>query len=138
MGKLQNKVVIITGGAGGIGSGMAKAMVKEGAIVTIVDLNTEAGEAMAKELQEMSPKSMFLQANLMERDQLPKIIDTVVEKYGKLDVLVNNAHACKIPLGRFGDIEQDIGRVAVFLASDDSQYITGQTIMVDGGSLMLH
>lgn len=251
MGKLQNKVVIITGGAGGIGSGMAKAMVKEGAIVTIVDLNAEAGEAMAKELQEMSPQSMFLQANLMERDELPKIIDTVVEKYGKLDVLVNNAHAAKqvtieettqadldlsfgtgfyptfylmqaalphlketkgniinfasgagiqghetqaayaaakeairgisrvaanewgrfginvniispladspgvqawakaqpeyyeavrskIPLGRFGDIEQDIGRVAVFLASDDSQYITGQTIMVDGGSLMLH
>ena len=59
MGKLQNKVVIITGGAGGIGSGMAKAMVKEGAIVTIVDLNAEAGEAMAKELQEMSPQSMF-------------------------------------------------------------------------------
>ena len=44
----------------------------------------------------------------------------------------------KIPLGRFGDVEQDIGRVAVFLASDDSQYITGQTIMVDGGSVMLH
>jgi len=42
MGKLQNKVVIITGGAGGIGSGMAKSMVKEGAIVTIVDLNTQA------------------------------------------------------------------------------------------------
>ena len=43
----------------------------------------------------------------------------------------------KIPLGRFGDVEEDIGRVAVFLASEDSQYITGQTIMVDGGSVML-
>jgi len=43
MGKLQDKVIIITGGAGGIGSGMAKAMVKEGAIVTIVDLNEEMG-----------------------------------------------------------------------------------------------
>ncbi len=49
MGKLQDKVVIITGGAGGIGSGMAKAMAKEGAVVTIVDLNAEAGEVMAKE-----------------------------------------------------------------------------------------
>ena len=44
----------------------------------------------------------------------------------------------QIPLGRFGEVEQDIGRVAVFLASDDSSYITGQTLMVDGGSLMLH
>lgn len=250
MGKLQDKVVIITGGAGGIGSGMAKAMVKEGAIVAIVDLNEETGKAMEKELQQFSPKSMFLQANLMDRANLPKIIDTVVANYGKLDVLVNNAHASKqvtleettqadldlsfgtgfyptfhlmqaalphlkeskgniinfasgagllghetqgayaaakeairgisrvaanewgrfginvniispianspgvqawakaqpeyyedvknkIPLGRFGDVEEDIGRVAVFLASEDSQYITGQTIMVDGGSVML-
>ncbi|MEK5332557.1 MULTISPECIES: SDR family NAD(P)-dependent oxidoreductase [unclassified Lysinibacillus] len=251
MGKLQDKVVIITGGAGGIGSGMAKAMVKEGAIVAIVDLNEETGKAMEKELQQISPKSMFLQANLMDRANLHKIIDTVVEKYGKLDVLVNNAHASKqatiedttqadldlsfdtgfyptfylmqaalphlkeskgnvinfasgaglaghetqgayaaakeairgisrvaanewgrfginvnlispianspgvqawakaqpeyyeavkskIPMGRFGDVEEDIGRVAVFLASEDSQYITGQTLMVDGGSIMLH
>ncbi|MFY0517690.1 SDR family NAD(P)-dependent oxidoreductase [Lysinibacillus sp. UGB7] len=240
MGKLQDKVVIITGGAGGIGSGMAKAMVKEGAIVIIIDLNEETGKAMEKELQQISPKSMFLQANLTEHEHLPKIIDTVVAKYGKLDVLVNNAHASKqvtieettqadlfylmqaalphlkeskgniinfasgaglaghetqgayaaakeairglsrvaanewgrfginvnlispianspgvqawakaqpeyyeavknkIPMGRFGDVEQDIGRVAVFLASEDSQYITGQTFMVDGGSIMLH
>ncbi|KOO48351.1 SDR family oxidoreductase [Viridibacillus sp. FSL E2-0187] len=250
MGKLDEKVVIITGGAGGIGGGMAKAMVKEGAIVAIVDLNEEAGEAMAKELQEISPKSSFIQANLMDRDNLGNIVKTVAEKYGKIDVLVNNAHASKqvsieettqadldlsfgtgfyatfylmqaalpylketkgnvinfasgaglaghetqgvyaaakeairgitrvaanewgrfginvniigplansqgveawakaqpeyyeavknkIPLGRFGDVENDIGRVAVFLASEDSQYITGQTIMADGGSIML-
>jgi NAD(P)-dependent dehydrogenase (short-subunit alcohol dehydrogenase family) len=251
LGKLQDKVAIITGGAGGIGSGMAKAMAKEGAIVTIVDLNEEAGTVMEKELQAISPKSMFLQANLMDRENLGQIIETVAEKYGRLDVLVNNAHAAKqvtieettqadldlsfgtgfyptfylmqaslpylkeskgnvinfasgaglaghetqgvyaaakeairglsrvaanewgrfginvniispladspgvqawakaqpeyyeavrskIPMGRFGDVENDIGRVAVFLASEDSQYITGQTIMVDGGSLMLH
>lgn len=70
MGKLENKVVIITGGAGGIGSGMAKAMVKEGAIVTIVDLNEETGKVMEKELQQYSPESMFMQANLMDRDNL--------------------------------------------------------------------
>ena len=93
--KLQDNVIVITGGAGGIGSGMAKAMVKEGAIVTIVDLNEETGKAMEKELQQFSPKSMFLQANLMDRANLPKIIDTVVENYGKIDVLINNAHASK-------------------------------------------
>ncbi|CAB1367419.1 SDR family NAD(P)-dependent oxidoreductase [Denitratisoma oestradiolicum] len=39
-----------------------------------------------------------------------------------------------IPLGRYGDCERDIGRAAVFLASEDSDYITGQTLMVDGGA----
>ncbi len=43
----------------------------------------------------------------------------------------------RIPLRRLGDPEQDIGQVAVFLASNDSDYITGQTIMVDGGSIKL-
>lgn len=43
----------------------------------------------------------------------------------------------KIPLRRLGDPEQDIGRVAVFLASNDSDYMTGQTLMVDGGSVKL-
>ena len=250
MDRLKDKVVIVTGGAGGIGLGMSKAMAKEGAIIAIVDVNEEAGQASLKVLQEISPKSMFLKADLMDRDKLPTIITTVAEAYGKIDVLVNNAHASKqvtieettqadldlsfgtgfyptfylmqaalpylketkgnvinfasgaglaghetqgayaaakeairgisrvaanewgrfginvniispiansegvqawakaqpeyyenvrskIPLGRFGDVEEDIGRVAVFLASEDSKYITGQTIMADGGSIML-
>lgn len=41
------------------------------------------------------------------------------------------------PLGRMGDPEKDIGRVAVFLASEDSDYMTGQSLMVDGGNIML-
>ncbi|MER2261274.1 MAG: SDR family oxidoreductase [Psychrobacillus sp.] len=250
MDRLKDKVVIVTGGAGGIGLGMSKAMAKEGAIIAIVDVNEEAGQASLKVLQEISPKSMFLKADLMDKDKLPTIITTVAEAYGKIDVLVNNAHASKqvtieettqadldlsfgtgfyptfylmqaalpylketkgnvinfasgaglaghetqgayaaakeairgisrvaanewgrfginvniispiansegvqawakaqpeyyenvrskIPLGRFGDVEEDIGRVAVFLASEDSKYITGQTIMADGGSIML-
>ncbi len=47
------------------------------------------------------------------------------------------AMLAKIPLRRLGEIESDIGRTAVFLASEDASYITGQTIMVDGGSVKL-
>ena len=248
--RLKDKAVIITGGAGGIGSGMARAMAKEGAKVVIVDLNEEQGNAVAVELQKISPDSMFIKADLTERERLHEIVDTVVEKYGKLDVLVNNAHASrqvnfedttqedmdfsfntgfyptfylmqsafphlkeskgsiinfasgaglegqktqtayaaakeairaiskvaanewgehginvniispiamtpgveawskehpetfeaivsKVPMKRWGDPEKDIGPIAVFLASEDSNYMTGQTLMADGGSIQI-
>ncbi|GGJ82235.1 short-chain dehydrogenase [Lentibacillus kapialis] len=248
MDKLKDKVAIITGGAGGIGKGMAMAFVKEGAKVVIVDLNEETGNEAVKELQQYQPESMFIQANLAEHDKLKRIVDQVVAQHGKLNILVNNAHASKnkpfvettredldlsfdtgfyptfylmqaaiphlketngsiinfasgagiqghakqaayaaakeairgmtrvaanefgkdginvnliapianspgvqqwakeqpeyyqevvsnIPMQRFGELEEDIGPAAVFLASDDSNYITGQTINVDGGSV---
>lgn len=250
MGKLQDKAAIITGGAGGIGQGMATAFVKEGAKVAIVDLDEEAGNKTVQDLQQHQPDSIFIQANLADHDKLNDIVEQVVDKYGQLDILVNNAHAStrkpleeltqkdmdlsfntgfyptfylmqaalpylrktegniinfasgagleghptqgsyaaakeairaisrvaanefgpeginvnliapianspgvkawakeepeyyqsvleKIPMRRFGELEEDIGRAAVFLASDDSNYITGQTIMVDGGSIKL-
>lgn len=43
-----------------------------------------------------------------------------------------------VPLGRLGDPETDIAPVVAFLASDESRYVTGQTLMTDGGSIMLH
>ncbi|GAB4073773.1 SDR family NAD(P)-dependent oxidoreductase [Barrientosiimonas marina] len=248
MGKLQDKVAIITGGAGGIGQGIATAFVKEGAKVAILDLDEQSGQKVVERLQKHQPESMFIQADLANHDKLKDIVDQVVDKFGKLDILVNNAHASKakpfleitqqdldlsfntgfyptfylmqaaiphlqktegniinfasgagieghatqgayaaakegiraltrvtanefgkdsinvnliapianspgvqqwakeepeyyqqvlenIPMRRFGELEEDIGHAAVFLASEDSSYITGQTINVDGGSV---
>ncbi|OAB26086.1 hypothetical protein PMSD_26400 [Paenibacillus macquariensis subsp. defensor] len=70
MKKLEDKVAIITGAAGGIGKGMATAFVKEGAIVVFIDLNEEASNQTIKELQEYSPESIFIQANLAEHDKI--------------------------------------------------------------------
>jgi len=250
MGKLTDKTAIITGGAGGIGKGMATAFVKEGANVAIVDMNEEMGQETVTELQKYQPESMFIKADLSDHDNLPSILETVVSAYGRLDILVNNAHATKlksfeettredmdlsmntgfyptfylmqaampylkevqgsiinfasgaaleghptqasyaaakeairaisrvaaneygkfgvnvnlispiakspgvdawkeqdpeyyqsvlenIPMRRFGELEEDIGQAAVFLASDDSNYIRGPHLMVDGGSIKL-
>ena len=94
--KLQDKVAIITGGAGGIGMGMATAFVKEGATVVIVDLNQEVGEQTVKQLQAHQPESMFIQADLTDHDKLGDIVKQVADKFGKLDILVNNAHASRM------------------------------------------
>lgn len=56
------------------------------------------------------------------RENAPELYETMLEG---------------IPLRRLGDPEEDIGRVAVFLSSEDSDYMTGQTLMVDGGSIKL-
>lgn len=247
--KLKNKVAIITGSASGIGRGIAHAMAKEGAHVAIVDVNEEKGKETLAEINEITEGMLFIK-DISQAENAQLIVDEVVKKFGKIDILVNNAHASKqaffkdttqemfdlsfgtgfyptfhfmqaaypelqktkgkvinfasgagldgqptqtsyaaakeairaisrvaanewgpeginvnmispialtpgveawrdsspelydrmingIPLRRLGDPEGDIGRVAVFLASEDSDYITGQTIMVDGGSIKL-
>lgn len=247
--RLKNKVAIVTGSASGIGKGIALAMAKEGAHVAVVDVNEEKGQETLKEINEITEGMLFIR-DISKAEYVKEIVGSVVEKFGKLDILVNNAHASRgalftdttqelfdlsfntgfyptfrfmqnaypelkktqgkvinfasgaglkgqptqtsyaaakeairgisrvaanewgpdginvnlispialtdgvkqwresapelydkmingIPFRRLGDPEQDIGRVAVFLASDDSDYMTGQTLMVDGGSVKL-
>ncbi|MEK4086273.1 SDR family NAD(P)-dependent oxidoreductase [Psychrobacillus sp. FSL K6-1415] len=247
--KLQGKVAIVTGSAGGIGRGIALAMAKEGAHIAIVDVNEEKGKETLAEVSQYT-EGLLIIKDISIKENVYEIVAEVVKKFGKLDIMVNNAHVSrqapfiettqdhldlsfgtgfyptfhfmqaaypelkksqgkvinfasgagidgqvtqtsyaaakeairaisrvaanewgpdginvnlispialtpgveqwrenapqlydaminKIPLRRLGDPEQDIGQVAVFLSSADSNYITGQTIMVDGGSIKL-
>ncbi|MCE4957390.1 SDR family NAD(P)-dependent oxidoreductase [Macrococcoides caseolyticum] len=251
MERLKNKVAIVTGGAGGIGSAIVRAYANEGAKVAIVDVNKDQGEALSQSLNADGHDTIFIQTDLTKKEQLKMCVDKVVEHYHQIDVLVNNAHASRmkgfleitdedlalsmdtgfyatfylcqlaipylketqgniinfgsgaaikgdvnqgayavskeairgltrvlanefgkdhinvniispiaysdgvdqwrkanpeyyekvvngIPLQKFGDIDEDIAPVAVFLASKESKYITGQTFMVDGGSIKLY
>ena len=246
--RLADKVAIVTGGAGGIGKGIVRAFIAEGARVLVVDINDDAGKAFADEIGD---SAQFLCIDIAQQKNAATIVDTAVDAFGGLDILVNNAHASrqvsfmetqqeqmdlsfntgfyptfwlmqaaypqlnaregtvinfgsgagmsgmptqtsyaaakeairaisrvaanewgsdninvnvisplaltegveawleqfpemraptleKIPLHRMGDPEKDIGRVAVFLASEDASFITGQTIMADGGSIKLY
>ena len=245
--RLSGKTAIVTGGVGGIGRGITRAYVKEGASVLAVDINDEAGAALVDELGD---SVRFLNADISVEANAERIVAAAVDAFGGVDVLVNNAHASRqapllettqddldlsfntgfyptfwlmnaahsqlserggtvinfasgaginglptqgayaaakeairaisrvaanewardginvnvisplaltegvesyieatpgiekkllagTPMRRFGDPEADIGRVAVFLATDDASYMTGQTLMVDGGSTML-
>ena len=245
--RLSGKTAIVTGGVGGIGRGITRAYVKEGASVLAVDINDEAGAALVDELGD---SVRFLNADISVEANAERIVAAAIDAFGGVEVLVNNAHASRqapllettqddldlsfntgfyptfwlmnaahsqlserggtvinfasgaginglptqgayaaakeairaisrvaanewardginvnvisplaltegvesyieatpgiekkllagTPMRRFGDPEADIGRVAVFLASDDASYMTGQTLMVDGGSTML-
>lgn len=246
---LTDKVAIITGGAGGIGQGIVRHFLGQGAKVLVVDIADQSkGDDLVAGLGD---GVRYLQSDISVAENAPKIIAAALEAFGKLDVLVNNAHASTqapiiettqemwdlsmgsgmyatfhlmqaaypelkktkgaivnfasgaglkglpnqvtyaaakeairaitcvaanewaadgiranlvapvaltpgirqwaqdfpdayaevvdgVPLGRLGDPENDIAPVVAFLASDQSRYVTGQTLMTDGGSIMLH
>ena len=86
--RLRDKVTLITGGAAGIGRATADRFVEEGAEVALCDLNQEAGEAAAMEL---GPRVTFRQVDVTDREQVRGWVEDVVSKYGRVDVLINNA-----------------------------------------------
>lgn len=244
--KLQDRVAIVTGGAGGIGRGVTKALCKEGAKVLITDISEDSLAETKAELKELGYDIETIVCDGANPDQVKAAVKKTVDTYGKLDIVVNNAHASRqkpmetltredmdlsmntgfwatynfmqeafphmkdnggsiinfgsaaaikgqatqgayaaakeairgfsrvaarewgkynirvnlvlpfamtpgvqkwkeafpdayaasinaVPLQRIGDPESDIGRAVVFLASDDSAYITGLSMDVDGG-----
>ena len=86
--RLKDKVCLITGGAAGIGKVTAQRFASEGAKVVICDVNREAGEALAAEL---SSDASFSVVNVADRAEVQAWVDGVVARYGRVDVLINNA-----------------------------------------------
>lgn len=86
--RLQNKVCLITGGAAGIGKATAERFAEEGAKVVICDVAKEAGEATVKTL---GADASFYVVNVADRQAVQAWVDDVAAKYGRIDVLVNNA-----------------------------------------------
>ncbi|NLA62365.1 MAG: SDR family oxidoreductase [Bacteroidales bacterium] len=247
MENLKGKVVIITGGAAGIGGAITSVLMERGASVVAVDIDEEAGERKVKENPD---KIAFLKGDISKESVEKEAIALTISRFGKVSGIINNGHqsveksildhtdedwalsinagfyatlyfmkaaypelkkskgaivnfgsgaaikgnveqasyvaakeairglsrvaanewaedeiqvnvisplalteglakwketspeeyekvASKVPMKRFGDPRKDIAPAVVFLLSDDSRYMTGQTIMVDGGSTML-
>jgi len=86
--RLKDKVCLITGGASGIGKATAIKFASEGAKVIICDVDKTAGQAFVEEL---GNDSVFYKINVVNRDEVQGWIDDVVKKFGRIDVLVNNA-----------------------------------------------
>jgi len=89
---LQNKIVLITGAAGirgSIGQTMLMSLAEEGATPVILDRN-KRGFEYAEELQQQGIDTMFSQTDLTDTDQIKASVERVIEKYGRIDVVINN------------------------------------------------
>ena len=252
MGRLNGKVALVTGGGRGLGRGIALELAREGASIVIAELDPETGRRTASEIEALGRRAVAIETDVSRRESVNNAVVAVVESFGALDILVNNAQiqrqqvnfedttdadmqvvlgsglmgtfyfmqACfpllrrrggkiinvasaaglvgyagwasyavskegiraltkvaahewgkhkinvnaicplaltpsmqewstnhpdlakamldSIPLAHFGDPEKDIGRAVAFLAGPDSDFITGMTMMVDGGQTILH
>jgi len=90
-GRVAGKVAIITGGASGIGRACALRLAEEGAAVAITDIQVEAGEAVAAEINGGGGTAAFIGHDVTSEDAWIAVVADVVGRHGRLDVLVNNA-----------------------------------------------
>jgi len=106
MSGLKNKTIIITGGAGLIGSAFSKACAEHGANVVIVDID-ERGNELAKQIKkETGNNNIFFQkCDITNINNIQSLIETILNKFGKIDALVNNAYPRNKNYGRkFEDV----------------------------------
>ena len=91
MKRVENKVVIVTGGALGIGKESCILLAKEGAKVAITDVHDEEGEKLAKEINQSGGTAKFWHLDVTNEKEVEKVYADVVKEFGKLDASVNNA-----------------------------------------------
>ena len=87
MGRLEDKIAIVTGGGQGIGKAIAGKLAAEGATVVVTDLD----EASARETADALPGAVAIRADVTDRQGVQAMVSRVVEQFGRVDVLVNNA-----------------------------------------------
>lgn len=85
---LKDKIAIVTGGSAGIGRGIVERLVQEGAIVTIVDINIAEAEKAAAEI---GGGTQAIKMDITKKDEVESVVDKVIQKFGRIDILVNNA-----------------------------------------------
>jgi meso-butanediol dehydrogenase / (S,S)-butanediol dehydrogenase / diacetyl reductase len=89
--RMEGRKVIVTGGAQGIGRGIATRLAQEGASVMIGDLNADGAEATAQELKEAGLEAAAHMVDVSRRDSTKELIAAAVAQFGRLDVMFNNA-----------------------------------------------
>lgn len=108
--RFQDRVVIVTGGARGIGAGCARVFCEQGGVVAILDIDNQAASSLSGDLTSAGPgRAAYFPCNVSDVEELGAVINEVVRQYGRLDCLINNAGAhppaTRIDDARLEDVE---------------------------------
>ncbi len=116
--QLEDKVALVTGAASGFGEGIARRYAEEGARVVVADLNDQTGGRIADEIG-----GAYVHADVSDRDDVRAMVRTAVDRYGRLDTMVNNAGVTHVnrPMLEVGEEEFDrifaVNVKAIYLAA---------------------
>ncbi len=91
LGQLQNKVVIVTGAAQGIGAAISRVFAQAGAKVVLADIAADIGRKTASDICAAGGEAHFIEADISLREQVNSLVQSAVEHYGKLDIVIHNA-----------------------------------------------
>jgi len=133
--RLKDRVAIVTGGGSGFGAAICRRFVEEGAKVVLVDCHADRGDAVAREIG-----ATFVEADVASDDDTRRMIATAVDRFGRLDVVVNNAGAPQAPTPVTDTDERDFDRLiavnakAIFLAAKYAVPVMRQ----QGGGVILN
>ncbi len=160
MGRVAGKVAFVAGAGGGIGGAAAEALAREGAAVFCTDRDGSAAEETAARIRAAGGRAAASALDVCDRGAIDRAVAAVVREFGRLDIVLESAgisHRLNfldldpdttranytdpearrateavIPLGRLGQPDDLVGAV-LFLASDESRWVTGSTVTMDGG-----
>lgn len=105
--RLESQVAIVTGGGHGIGRAIAKTFAQEGAAVIIAELDASRGAATAQEITDAGGTARFIQTQVADRANVEATVQAVVDEFGRIDILVNNA-AILGENGPFLEVSQEV------------------------------
>ena len=89
--KLKGKVALVTGAAQGIGKAVALLLARNGADIIVSDINLEKAEETAREVEGLGQRALAVKTNVAEANDVEKMVQTALERFGRIDILINNA-----------------------------------------------
>ena len=102
----KDKVAIVTGGAQGLGRGLALGLAAEGAHVAIADIKLDRAKQVAEEVKKAGVRALVIKTDVTKAAEVQAMVDAVLQEFGRIDILMNNAGVVG-PQGPWADLDED-------------------------------